>query len=82
MKHYTVLVLLLFLAACGKLNAANYEKIEMGMTYEEVSAILGKADRCDDTAGFKACEWVDGESSVDLRFVGDKVVLRSAKNLR
>jgi hypothetical protein len=82
MKRYALIGLLALLGACGKINAENYAKVEMGMSYEEASAILGKAERCDDTAGFKTCEWSDGQSSISLQFVGDRLMVRSAKNLR
>jgi len=68
--------------ACGKINAENYAKLKAGMSYAEVTAILGSPASCDDTAGFKACRWGDAKSGISVRFVADKVVLHSAENIK
>ena len=83
-----ILTLVVLLAGCSKLTAENYAKVETGMTYEEVSAILGKADSCDDVAGFRSCKWgaaggaETGKPAVSIQFVGNKAVLHSASNVR
>lgn len=69
-------------AACSKINAENYAKIKTGMSYGEVTAVLGSPASCDDTAGFKACKWGDAKSGISVRFVADKVALHSAENIR
>lgn len=81
--------LALLLGGCSKLNAENYAKIEMGMSLEQISAIIGKPVRCDDVAGFQSCQWGevdvpegDKGTSVSVQFVGDRAVMRSATNLR
>jgi hypothetical protein len=73
---------LLLAAGCSKLTPENYAKLKAGMSYGEVTAILGGPASCDDTAGFKACRWGDDKRSVTVRFVADKVVLHSAENIR
>lgn len=70
------------LAGCSKLTAENYARISIGMSYSEVTAILGSPERCDDTVGFKSCKWGDDKRNVSVRFVGEKVLLHSAENLR
>lgn len=84
-----ILSIALLLGGCSKLTAENYAKIENGMTYEEVSAILGKADSCDDVAGFRSCKWggaaaqdAQNKPGISVQFVGDKAVLHSASNVR
>ncbi|HKO87588.1 MAG TPA: hypothetical protein VJU83_03620 [Burkholderiales bacterium] len=85
-----IVLIALGLCGCSKLTAENYAKIETGMTYEEVSAILGKADSCDDVAGFRSCKWgttpadtqTEGKPTVSVQFVGNKAVLHSASNVR
>jgi hypothetical protein len=72
----------LLLAACGKVTADNYAKLKVGMTSQEVTAILGSPARCDDTAGFKTCRWGDDRSSITVRFAADKAVVYSAENIR
>lgn len=76
------LALALLVAGCSKLTAENYAKIKVGMAYAEVTAIIGNPASCSDIAGFKACRWGDDKSNVTVRFVGDKVVLHSAENIK
>jgi outer membrane protein assembly factor BamE (lipoprotein component of BamABCDE complex) len=78
----SLLALALLLTACSKVTAENYAKIKAGMAYPEVTAILGNPASCSDMAGFKACRWGDDKSNVTVRFVGDKVVLHSADNIK
>jgi uncharacterized protein YodC (DUF2158 family) len=81
-RYAAALAIALLLGACGKVTAENYGKIKVGMTYQEATAILGSPTGCDETAGFRSCRWVDGKSSVTVRFAADKVVLHSAENVR
>ena len=81
-RHTALLLAACLLAACSKINAENYAKIRIGMSYPEVTAILGSPERCDDTVGFKSCIWGDDKSNVSVRFVGEKVLLHSAENVR
>ncbi len=49
----TVAVLLgAFLVLKGDISKADYEKIEIGMTYEEVCDIIGAESECNADAGF------------------------------
>jgi outer membrane protein assembly factor BamE (lipoprotein component of BamABCDE complex) len=72
----------LALAGCSKLTPENYARLKPGLTYGEVTAILGRPARCDDLMGFKSCRWGDDRRSVTVRFAGDQVVLYSAENVR
>jgi hypothetical protein len=77
------LLLILFVAAsCGKLTMDNYNKIKVGMTYNEVTTILGSPDNCNDIIGMRSCVWGDDKKSITVSFVGDKVLLFSANNIR
>lgn len=40
-----LIVLATLLIGCSKLNKENYDKLKVGMGYEEVVAILGKPDK-------------------------------------
>ena len=84
MKRYgpALAIAALLLAACSKVNIENYGKIEIGMNYEAVRAILGEPTRCDDVAGFQSCQWGDEQKNINVQLVGDRVVMRSANNLR
>lgn len=76
------LAIVLSITACSKLTPENYAKIQIGMDYPAVTDILGKPDRCSDIAGFKSCQWGTEQRGVTIRFVGEKVVLQSAENIR
>lgn len=76
------LLLVLFLWGCNsKLTLDNYNKISMGMSYDEVTTLIGKPEKCDDVLGMRSCNWGDDKASVSVSFAGDKVLLFSAQNL-
>ncbi len=84
MKAKTILCagLLLTLLGCSKLTVENYNKIEMGMSYDEVTRIIGSPEKCDDVMGIRSCTWGDEKRSVNVSFAGDKVLLFSSSNLK
>jgi hypothetical protein len=82
LRRVALLVSICLLAACSKVTAENYAKLRAGMSYKEVSGILGNPTSCDDALGFKSCQWGDAKSHVTVRFAGDAVILYSAENLR
>ena len=82
LRRMALLVSICLLAACSKITAENYAKIKAGMSYNEVSGILGNPTSCDDAVGFKSCKWGDAQSHVIVRFAGDAAILYSAENLR
>jgi hypothetical protein len=53
----------------------------MGMTYDEVVAVLGAPANCDDVMGVRSCKWGDDTHSVNVNFMGGKVLLYSSSNL-
>ena len=66
---------------CSKLNQENYEKIQMGMEYEQVVDIIGDPDKCDAALGTKNCVWGDDEKHINITFIGDMVAFPSMKGL-
>ena len=72
---------LLFVLNCSKLTQENYEKIKLGMAYEEVADILGQAQECNSSIGVTNCRWESSGKSIKVQFIADKVVLFSAKGL-
>jgi hypothetical protein len=82
LRRMALLVSICLLAACSKITAENYAKLKAGMSYKEVSGILGNPTSCDDAVGFKSCQWGDAKSHVTVRFAGDAVIMHSAENLR
>lgn len=66
---------------CSKVTRENYDKIEMGMSYEEVIGIIGAPDSCDASLGAKQCIWGNDAKNITIGFMGEKVVLPSMKGL-
>lgn len=82
MKIQTVLAMGLLLLGCSKLTLENYDKIGVGMGYDEVTQLIGAPDRCDDVMGVRNCQWGDDRRSVQVSFVAGKVLLFSSSNLQ
>lgn len=84
MKISTVLLLGLVLAlvACSRLTLENYDKITVGMSYDEVTRLIGPPDQCDDVMGVRSCRWGDEKRSVHVNFVAGQVLLFSSSNLK
>ena len=83
MKIRTALTigLLLVMLGCSKVTLENYNKISVGMSYEEVTQLIGPPDECDDVMGVRNCLWGDEKRSINISFVGDKVLLFASNNL-
>ena len=84
MKIRTVVAMgmLLVMLGCSKLTLENYNKITTGMTYEEVTQLIGSPDKCDDVMGVRNCTWGDEKRSVNVSFLCGKVLLFSSSNLK
>lgn len=74
--------LLLLLLGCSKLTLENYSQIAVGMSYDEVTALIGSPAQCDDVLGVRNCTWGDETRSVQVSFVGGKVLVYSSSNLK
>ena len=83
MKQFAcIAIMLLMLSACSRLTEANYAKLKSGMTYDEVTQILGRADRCDEAIAIKHCVWGSEQSSITAEFVGGKALMFTSNNIR
>lgn len=84
MKIRTVLAmsLMLVLLGCSKLTLENYNKIAVGMSYDQVTKLIGSPDKCDDVMGVRNCHWGDEKRSIQVNFVAGKVLLYSSSNLK
>jgi len=80
-KLPAIALLALLAAGCSKLTQENYAKLETGMKYDEVTAILGNPDKCSETLGVKKCTWGDEQKHININFVADKMMLSNAKNI-
>ena len=77
------LAALLLAAGCNKLTKENYDTLKMGMSYTEVSAILGKADNCSVTLGITNCTWgKDKITNVNVVFLADRATAFSSQGLQ
>ncbi len=84
MKIRTILAmsLILMLLGCSRLTLENYDKITVGMPYDEVTRLIGPPDKCDDVMGVRNCLWGDAERSIQVSFVGGQALLFSSSNLQ
>lgn len=80
-----ILLIVTLLALCGcssKINQENYKKIEIGMSFDEVAAILGAPVACESVLGTRSCDWGKESRMINIKFVADNVVFRSAQGLK
>lgn len=73
--------LVLMLLGCSKLTLENYNKITVGMSYDEVTQLIGKPKGCNDVMGIRNCIWGDEKGSINVSFAGSKVLLFASENL-
>lgn len=73
---------LVLLAGCSKLSIENYNKLKVGMDKEEVEAIIGGADRCDEALGAESCVWGNEEKNIKVKLVAGKAVFFSKNGLQ
>lgn len=70
------------LVGCSKVSKENYDKIKIGMSYEEVVEVLGKPDTCEDPVlKMKSCTWGSSDKQIKIKFVGDIIAWRSSKGI-
>ncbi|MGR9099546.1 MAG: DUF3862 domain-containing protein [Gammaproteobacteria bacterium] len=80
-KHLTFALFLLLLSGCDRVNRQNYDKLEMGMPYDEVVAMLGEPANCKSVLMAKSCVWGGESKKIDIKFADNKVVLFSSAGL-
>ncbi len=81
----------LTLAGCGssKVSKSNLDKITNGMTLAKVEGILGKGTEATGASGTlgdlagsaKSVTWKDGDKTITVNFLNDKVVLKTSTGL-
>ena len=86
MIKLAVLVICMFsilaLTGCSKVNKENYDKIKIGMSYEEVVGVLGKPDTCEEPIiKTKSCTWGSSDKQINIKFVADIVAWRSSEGI-
>ena len=85
MKFVNLLILVVWCSVvflgCSNISRENFDKIKMGMGYEEVVAIIGEPDTCDGALGAKKCVWGNETKNITISFMGEKVILPVMKGL-
>jgi len=74
--------ILLFTAGCSKITKENYDKLEIGMGYSEVSALLGNPNGCAESIGVKSCVWGNEKKNIKVNFLGDQILVLSSSGLK
>lgn len=82
-KHYLIIAaLILLLNGCNKITKENYDKIENGMSYEEVVKLIGEPEGCTETLGISNCEWKNKDARIMITFISDKATIKIAEGLK
>ncbi len=82
MKKLLIVLGCLVLTACSKLTVENYDKLTMGMSYQQVTDIIGSPVSCDEVIGTRTCEWGDETANVHATFISDKAIAFTHKGLK
>ena len=78
----TLLSILFFTSGCSKVTMENYEKLEMGMEYGEVTALLGNPNSCTESIVVKSCIWGNENTNIKANLLGDQIVVISSTGLK
>ena len=77
----SIVVILWLTIGCSKRNKSNYDRLKIGMAYDDVVKMLGKADTCNSTIGIMNCKWGDDKKNITIKFAGNKVIIFSSHGL-
>ncbi|MBE2260018.1 MAG: hypothetical protein H6942_00935 [Candidatus Accumulibacter sp.] len=78
-----VLLASALLAACSRqVSLENYNRLQVGQSFDEVKLIIGDPARCDEMLGIRSCIWGNEQSGIKVAFMGGQVALLSAHNLK
>jgi hypothetical protein len=82
-RHLLLAAVVVLLAACSRVTADNYAKVEAGMTRAEVYELLGKPD---DVSGggignftMSTETWRGSSQVITIHFAGEKVAVKSTE---
>lgn len=72
---------MLLVAACSKVTQENFNKVQDGMSEQEVAAILGSPAQSSSASVLgisgTTSTWNSAEATITIRFVNGKVALKS-----
>ncbi|MCC5854421.1 MAG: DUF3862 domain-containing protein [Idiomarina sp.] len=76
-------VAMIILTACGdrKLTRSNYNLIDVGMRYSEVTNILGEPTWCDDMQRPNECMWGKEEKHIKVYFISRRVINTESRGI-
>jgi hypothetical protein len=77
-----LLTTLFLIAGCSKVTMENYDKLEMGMEYNEATTLLGNPNSCTESIGVKSCIWGNETKNIKVNFLGDQIVVFSSTGLK
>jgi hypothetical protein len=80
-KACGVFLVSLLLTACNSLSVDNYDRLKVGMTYEQVSDVIGKTKSCNEQLGTRTCVWGDEARQIKVVFIANRATLFSHKGL-
>ncbi len=69
------------LTGCDRVTAENYNKLEVGMPYDEVVGILGDPTECSAIVNTKSCRWGKDDKYIDAKIMGESVIFLSSKGV-
>ena len=71
----------IILLSCSKINQENYNRLKVGMDYEEVLKILGKPDNSESILNMRNCTWEESSKNITIKTVANKVVFLSSHGI-
>lgn len=75
----------LLLTGCTRLTQENFNRIEEGMSFEEVRTILGEPTESKSigigSLSGTAATWEDGKTRISIKFLNEKVQLKSLEKI-
>lgn len=77
-----LIVSVALLAACSRLTQENYDRLKVGMGYDEAVTILGKPDSCSEALVAKSCIWGNDRKNMTVNFIGNKIILYSSTGIK
>ena len=81
-KTAVIIISAVVLAGCGsRINQENYNRLEVGMKYEQVVGLLGEPDNCNSAMMANNCIWGSEKRYINVKFVDGQVVLFSSKGI-
>jgi hypothetical protein len=81
MSCVIVALFLLGAVGCSRVSKQNFDRLKVGMAYEEVVTILGSPGSCSETLGTKSCVWGSEKRQIKVSFIASKAIAYSNKGL-